>query len=267
MLDAALAMVHESGLTVSLEHISLEDVIREAGVSRSAVYRKWPYKDLFFSDLLRELAKGAGPVIGADNDEATEAVRRVLRDRTDWLRTPELRRALVAEVLRHGALSEFETFHRSPEWRTYLALHATFLSLPDGTLRDEVQASLTASERSITARLAAAYERVITLLGCRLRPEAGVGYEAMARLANATMRGLVIMGPSSPEISAERFGGNPAGGPEEAQWSHPALGLAALVIAFVEPDPAVEWTAADTERFRGELDADDWLTLTKAAPH
>ena len=99
---------------------------------------------------------------------------------------------------------------------------------------------------ALAARLASAYERVATLLGCRLRPEAGVTYEA--GLANATMRGLVIMGPSSPEIGAGRFTANPAGAPQEAQWSHPALGL--------------EWTAQDTERFRAELSAEDWLTTT-----
>jgi AcrR family transcriptional regulator len=38
MLDAALAMVLRNGLTVGLDHISFEDIIREAGVSRAAVY-------------------------------------------------------------------------------------------------------------------------------------------------------------------------------------------------------------------------------------
>jgi AcrR family transcriptional regulator len=53
MLQAAVAMVQRTGLTVSLDHISFEDVIRDADVSRSAVYRRWPYKDLFFSDLVK----------------------------------------------------------------------------------------------------------------------------------------------------------------------------------------------------------------------
>jgi AcrR family transcriptional regulator len=57
MLKAAVAMVNRTGLTVSLDHISFEDVIRDADVSRSAVYRRWPYKDLFFSDLVKELAQ------------------------------------------------------------------------------------------------------------------------------------------------------------------------------------------------------------------
>ena len=61
MLHAAMAMVNRTGLTVSLDHLSFEDIIRDADVARSAVYRRWPYKDLFFSDLVKELAKSATP--------------------------------------------------------------------------------------------------------------------------------------------------------------------------------------------------------------
>src|ERR1700734_4348659 len=66
MLRAALAMVKRDGLTVSLDHISFEDVIRDADVSRSAVYRRWPYKDLFVSDLVKQLALDAAPGVVAD---------------------------------------------------------------------------------------------------------------------------------------------------------------------------------------------------------
>jgi AcrR family transcriptional regulator len=69
MLRAAMAMVNRTGLTVSLDHISFEDVIRDADVSRSAVYRRWPFKDLFFSDLVKELAANATPTIVADELE------------------------------------------------------------------------------------------------------------------------------------------------------------------------------------------------------
>ena len=66
VLHAAMALVNRTGLTVSLDHLSFEDIIRDADVARSAVYRRWPYKDLFFSDLVKELAKNATPTIVDD---------------------------------------------------------------------------------------------------------------------------------------------------------------------------------------------------------
>ena len=77
------AMVHRTGLTVSLDHISFEDVIRDADVSRSSVYRRWPYKDLFFSDLVKELAMNATPTIVADE---AELIRRVVAEQAGLAR-------------------------------------------------------------------------------------------------------------------------------------------------------------------------------------
>jgi AcrR family transcriptional regulator len=257
MLEAALAMVNRAGLTVGLDHISFEDVIRDAGVSRSAVYRRWPYKDLFFSDLLKKLARGTSPAIADENTEAFASIKRILLDHVDWLEKPELRRALAAEALRQGALSEFETFYRSAEWRTYFALQATFLSLPDGDLRSEVQIALTASEQALTTRIAAAYTWVANLIGLRLRPEVGATVETLVALANAVIRGMVIMAPSDPDIATLRIHANPFGAPEPAEWSQPALGMAGVVLSFVEPDPTIEWDDERMAMVRRALESED----------
>ena len=258
MLAAASAMVSQNGLTVSLEHISFEDVIRDAGVSRSAVYRRWPYKDLFFSDLLRELARGSSPAIAGDNPTATAAVRAALLAHLDWLADPNLRLALVGEVLRDSALREFDTFHQSADWRTYLALHATFLSLPDGELRAEIQTALTESDHAVLTRIAGAYEQAAALLGLRLRPELGATYDAIAVLASAAIRGMVTMAPANPSIATVRLQANPFGAPEPAEWSQPALAVATIVIGFLEPDPAIDWTDARTAELRRILEDGTW---------
>ena len=84
MLDTAVESLSRTGLTVGLDHISVEELIREAGVSRSAVYRRWPYKDLFFADLVAELAKNAVPSIV---DEELAALKGVVAEHEDWLNT------------------------------------------------------------------------------------------------------------------------------------------------------------------------------------
>jgi AcrR family transcriptional regulator len=242
MLQTAVAMVNRHGLTVSLDHLSFEDVIRDADVSRSAVYRRWPYKDLFFSDLVKELAKDATPSIV---DDEVALMRRVLGDRMDWFETPELRHGLVVELVRQLALFDFQTIYGSPGWRTYLALHATVASLAQGELRDQVQGALTQSERRRTIRIAKAWQQLTGLLGYRLRPELGVTFEAMATMLNASMRGLVISALSTPDIAEHRVQANPFGAVDREEWSLAAIGIASIASAFLESDPDVDW---DDER-------------------
>ena len=242
MLQAALAMVNRSGLTVSLEHISFEDVIREAGVSRSAVYRRWPYKDLFFSDLVKELATDTTPDPTGDE---LKLIQQIIASREDWLRTPQQRRELLLELFRELALLDFQNVYGSPGWRTYLALHATFLSLADGELRDEVQAALAETERRRGARIAAAWAQLTQLFGYRLRPETGADFAALATLLSATLRGLVIMALSTPGLAGQRLHGSPFGAAAGQEWSLPALGLASVATSLLEPDPDISW---DDER-------------------
>ena len=258
MLRAAVAMVRRDGLTVSLDNISLEDVIRDADVSRSAVYRRWPYKDLFISDLVKELAKNATPELV---DDELELMRRIVGDHQDRLGTPELRHGLMVELFRQLALFDFETMYSSPGWRTYLALHATFLSLANGDLRDQVQAALAQSERSHTARVAKAWEQLAGLFGYRLQPESGVTFETLATLLNATMRGMVVMALSMPEIATRRLQASPFGAATQDEWSLPAMGLASIASAFLEPDPVIEW---DDTRLAAVRQALDHLDLPDA---
>ncbi len=244
MLDAAIAMVNESGLTVSLDHISFEDVIRDARVSRSTVYRRWPYKDLFFSDLLKELAKATTPAAVSAAETSVVDVKRIVLEHLDWLETPDLRHELVLELLRQGSLREFETMRISTEWRTYLALHTTFLSVADETLRAELQVALAASERTFIRGIAASWELLVGLLGYRLRPELDSTFETFASLASADLRGLVIMALATPDIATRPIRARPFGAANMADWSLTALGLASIAMTFIEPDPAVVWDEA-----------------------
>ena len=240
MLKAAVAMVNRTGLTVSLDHISFEDVIRDADVSRSAVYRRWPYKDLFFSDLVKELAQAAIPT-PADNEAIAGLFREVVAERRAWLETPELRHGLVLELLRRASLLDFQTLYASAEWRTYIALHATFMSLAEGELRDQVQATLAQSEQGFIGRVAATWELLCGLLGYRLRPELGANFETLATLLSANVRGLTVMALSLPGLADDRAPARPFGAAGEEEWSLPALGAAAIASAFLEPGPAVTW--------------------------
>lgn len=241
MLQAAMALVGTTGLTVSLDHISFEDIIRDAGVSRSAVYRHWPYKDLFFSDLLKALARAAAPAHIPAEDAAATLVAEIVEERPDALRTARSRHALCVEILRRGASLDFDSIHGSTEWRSYLALHATFLSLTDDALRDEVREALADSERMFVSRIARSYQRLAELLGYRPRPETNASFEMVAAAVSATMRGHVITALSTPTATNRGIRAAPFGGTEEADWTPPAVSVVGLVLTFLEQDPTIEW--------------------------
>ena len=254
MLQAALAVVSRTGLTVSLEHISFEEVIRAADVSRSSAYRRWPHKDLFFSDLVLELARNPTPGIASDE---MDLIRRIAAGRLDQLADPQARRALIVELFRQLAVLDFETLYSSPGWRTYLALHATLLSLTDRGLRDQVQAALAQAEQDRLARVARAWELMAGLLGFRLRAETGLTFETLAALVSATMQGIVMTALTVPDIAGHRATAQPFGAPEASEWSLPALGLGAMATAFLEPDPGFTWDAGRAAAIREVLASPD----------
>ena len=250
MLSAALAIVSRTGLTVSLDHLSFEDIIRDADVSRSAVYRRWPYKDLFFSDLVKQLALDAAPDVAADE---LALMKQIAAAHAGWLETPELRHRLLLDVFRQEALANYQDMCESPGWRTYIALHATFMSLADGTLREQVRDALTSCELARNGRIAPAWRQLAGLLGYRLRPGSGVTFETLATMLTATMRGMVIMSLSAPEVGETRVSASPFGAASPDEWSLPALGLAGLAWACLEPDPEAGWDAERVAAARRSL--------------
>lgn len=248
MLEAAVAMINQTGLTVSLDHLSFEDVIRDARVSRSAVYRRWPYKDLFFSDLLKELARAAVPAATTSPETTLVPITRFLFDHFGDLAADEPRRNLVLGLMRQASVWDLETMHGSTEWRTYLALHATFLSVADETLRGELQAALAESERAFIERIAVSWQFLAGVLGLRLRPEVDASFETIANLVSAVARGLVLMSLASPDVATRPIKARPFGASEEAEWSPAAIALTSIATTFLEADPAVIW---DAERLAG----------------
>lgn len=255
MLDAGLAMLQRTGLTVSLEHLRFEDVIREAGVARSAVYRRWPYKDLFFSDLLRELATSAPAVLDAAGEPGEDAVRRYVLDHADRLATAEGRHELFVEALRLGAQRDFQIMCSSAQWRTYMALHATFLSLEDSELRAEIGTALGRAEADLARRIAASYKRLAAIFGLRPRADSCADFAELALRVSASMRGFVISALSLPELAepVDQEGAFGTKGP--APWSAPARAITATVLASLEPDPDVAWNEKRLEQARNELHA------------
>ncbi|MEA5119224.1 MAG: hypothetical protein VB036_16625 [Propionicimonas sp.] len=251
VLAAAIGVVNATGLTVSLEHLSFEAVIASAKVSRTAAYRRWPTKESFLHDLIRELARAAEPA-AVGMASATVLIRELVRPVLPQLADPAHRWATVVDVVRRAATHDFTTMYTSTQWRTYLALTATFLGLEDDGLRGEVQAALTATQQGFIDRLANSWQGLAAVLGYRLRPGLP-GFTSLAALLQGTMRGLILMALANPGIAEDRVDADPFG-TGNASWSLAALDCAMLAVGFLEPDPSVIWDDGRVEAVLAALE-------------
>ncbi|NYE01345.1 AcrR family transcriptional regulator [Kineosphaera limosa] len=266
LVDVAVARILREGMSVSLEHLSLEKVIAESGVSRATAYRQWPNKADFLREVLVSAVRGTRLV--AESPRELGQLADLLRVSGEALSTPQGRRDLVVEALRVSAQADFERIHASPHWQTYLAITATCRGLPAGTLRDDVQAALAQTEASFLDHRAAVYARLPALLGYRLVPPLAEpeGFRVMAGAAGAMMTGLIVNATAAAPKG--RGGGGtirlaPFGSTKEAHWSLPALHLVTVFFAYLEPDPDAVWSR---ERIRAAAAQLDELILALAVP-
>lgn len=191
VLASATDRVLHHGMGSGLEHVRLEDAVRDADVSRTAAYRCWPRRDDFVADVLAELCAEAIPVGGERSPRATELLRDAIARDPSRLRTPEGRRDALHDAVQTTAEDDIAADReQTRRWRTYLALALAVSTLPEGEQRDHVQAAVTDAEAQITARLAAGYPVILELFGFAPRRT----YDELAAVGLAMVRGLVIGG-------------------------------------------------------------------------
>lgn len=242
VLDAAVALVHEQGISTGLESIPFDEVVRQAGVSRTSAYRRWPKRDHFYGDVLLELA--GGTTLPAPETSILGPAADVVLDHAPRLDSTQGHRDLVVELLRVSIGADYQVVSTSPQWRTFTVLLASHQGITDPQVRDEVTAALASAERRVTDARARAYAQFTGLLGYRLvAPLAGPdGFELMSRAAGATMSGLLTrltLGENATDTPRPM---RAFGSTQPAQWDPAVYMVASTVLAYIEPDPGVQWT-------------------------
>jgi hypothetical protein len=254
MLAAARNLVFASGVTISLEDLSLEEVIRHAGVPRSSVYRIWPYKGDFVDDLLCHMAGPNWYGTSAFDQETIDLATKIVSDHQQELSTPEGRRAVVLEAARQAVLQNFRAIAASQDWHIYVALVATVRFTRDDAARTRIEEALADSEAMFLTRMADFYQLMAKALGFRLR-NPNYSYQHLAAagaalvegialrqiLAEAQRNSLTSRKRQQPDINLGGLISSPLPGPgidgEPADWSLAAIAFLGIIDAFVEPDP------------------------------
>lgn len=245
MFEAAREVLDDQGgLTVSLEHLSFEEIIQRAAVSRSAAYRLWPYRDSFYEDLLVELAQPTERGTAEVEQEVVAVAAEVIDRRKGDLATVDGRASVLYEACRVAADQHFDGMVANAQWRTYAALTVTGLSLAEESARSRVADTLRDTQRVFLDRMAGYYELLAGMLGYRLRPEYVGDFRTFAAMASAMASGLGQLHLILPEYVDKQYFGTKFTdkGSQDQPWRLPSVGFTALVDAMLEPDP--EFTAA-----------------------
>ncbi|MGD8214879.1 hypothetical protein [Aestuariimicrobium sp. Y1814] len=247
MLATAGRRVQDDGLPISFDLLRFEEIIVEAGVARSAVYRRWPTKSHFFADLLRDLAGANHPATARYERESIASALGVALQNTASLATDEGRRWLLVEILRHAALANFQSLVNSRSWSTHVTLMATLSSLPENAdLQEDLRRALFESDEAFYGEMAATYGALMFLTGHQVRSDLpGVTTMTIAQLGAAVVEGLTLNAISNTSLAEQRFTIDPFG-VGEAEWSLAGLGFTQQLMSLVEADPgqAGHWDEA-----------------------
>jgi AcrR family transcriptional regulator len=251
VLQTAATMVERmNGLRVDLDDdFDFEKVIAEAGVSRSTAYRYWKTKEEFSDDLLCYLS-GPWRWGAASVDRGTiEVASGAVVEHLDRLGTPEGRQEVVREAVRLAAAENFRSVSQQVQWRTYLTLTATVLSLPKEAeqRRRRLLAALRESEVRFIGEMASFYQDMALVLGFKLKYENA--YDVLAAAGASIMDGLALRQIALPELAKRTFEA-PGLDQQMVDWTLPALAFMGIVEALVEPDPDYDPTVALAEYFR-----------------
>lgn len=276
MFEAAKELIRANGVLVSLEEITLEEVVRSAGVPRSSAYRIWPYKGDFVNELMMHLAGPESWLGTAGFDPTTLLVAcDVILEHWDRLESEEGRRAVVREAARQALERNIAGIAESIEWEVYVALVATARGNSQDESRQELNAVLKETEVSLVGLMTNFYEAIFGAVGFQLRDEA-LTYGHLAVAGASVVEGIALRsamihasdGPSRPGL-LEKLLDTPITGPAidggETAWT--IAGWAYLAILEAAVIPTRDWLPTDERRATVEELRQQALDVAASAPN
>lgn len=231
IVDAAVARLHERGLTVALDGISLEEAIADSGVPRATAYRRWPNRAEFTRAVLIRAVRSARLEPESPDDAQFQSL---LDEQHGTLETDAERRTALVETLRQATDADHRRLAASGAWRDYLALRVTCNGLPDDELRHTLSHELREVEREFAGRRDRLYAQVPQRFGYRfVTPlDEEDGFTLIAEIAGSLMTGLVLDTDATDPPTTFRAAA--FGSDIEAEWTTASYALTATLLAHLE---------------------------------
>lgn len=231
LLDTALDMLQHTGLTVSLEHLNMEVLIREADVPRSSVFRLWGSKSKFFAELMLELIKPEHGRSYAFDTETLDVARAVIAENEHRLHDVAGRTAVMREAIRRGVARNYEAVLTAHTWKTHSALIATLPSLPE-EVGERVLAALQIADREFTEGMAIFYESLLSVFQLKLKD--GLTCMDVAAVGASLVQGMTEKALVAPDIVAKTVE-RPGLDGEPVEWTLAGIAFFGVIEAMTEP--------------------------------
>lgn len=250
VVDAAVSRLHQRGLTVALDGISLEEAIADSGVARATAYRRWPNRAEFTREVLIRTVRSVR--LEPEQQEDLGRIRELIRNGEEDLGSELGRRRMLVEALRIATAADHQRLSVSGQWRDYLALRVTCEGIPDEELRSALTLELREVEREFVQHRADVYARIPRLFGYRLWTPLSedAGFALVAEITGALMTGLILhaaAGEPPRTFRARAFGSD-----LEAEWTTPSYALTATLMTHLEKEPDLK---LDPELLVAHLDS------------
>lgn len=242
LIDAGLDALAVHGLSIGLDSVTLDNAVRDAGVSRSSAYAVWSVDDqlspqsVFQRAVLRQAVVERKETIARTQQTALEVIEALGASATPA--------ALFRELARRTGGENARAVANSRSWQVVVALRSVLHSEPDPSRDEELAHWLSESERLYREdTIRNVYEPVAEVLGIRPKPEYGdkawhYGEIAAAALAEG-LASRYFMDSVEYLDDIERVGPN---GVTE-QWSLFSIVFESIVMTFFEPIDPESWTA------------------------
>ncbi|MCI9888747.1 hypothetical protein JT358_09780 [Micrococcales bacterium 31B] len=252
MLEAARNRVDREGLSVSFDALGYEELISDAGVARSAAYRKWPSRELYYADLMRELTRLPHPFAGTVSALWSSHAERLLDESPDVLRRDQGRRQFFVEFLRRTCDALMQEARTGVSWGNFRALQVARKTLTPGSeLLHDVTEGLEASVQAFESELGECFAALLTLCGVQLREDFDYFTTAhLARVVPEMLDGMLDHCTAYPRPLNERFVMDPLRTGRREEWQLSTLGIVNAIVLYVEPsrEAPAEWGGEERAR-------------------
>lgn len=225
LLDIGARMLVDDGIRVTIGHISLIDVCREAGLKTAGSgYKIWPNQEDFRVDLLRHLLET--PDLRTDTLEhlGDDIVR-------------EADHASFVEVVRSVSAASARANIENEGYVVYISLWLA------SRFDDDLLGRLRASDTDLLHDYAAIYDATVRYFGREWIPPFNADLLAVA--LSALVEGLSIRARSTPELVPTDLPRPTGPGGSEQPWHLFSCGALALFEAFTRPIDAARDHGAD----------------------